>query len=175
MSKCPFEIGDKVKCILGYGGELKEGDVYTVSKISTSQMTLMVEEIDHMVEEIDHAWWNWDRFEKAQIYPCKIWVETPEISEATQEWLFSQGCGWYDGPTACLLGSKALFVEEGGVITHQYSEREYFDNDPRPEIKVTPRIEYSFDIVEELVEFNGKKYNKKKLEEALSLLEPEDE
>ena len=122
----------------------------------------------------------------------KIEVSNPIESKAVQEELFKNGCYWltdygyeqFPDITAQYCGSRYLYVESDGKMMHGSSE-EHFNQSGFTEIKVDLR---NFEVTElvptivtktsvstfykekETVEFGGKKYIKKDLEKALSLL-----
>lgn len=100
-----------------------------------------------------------------------------EASRIIQEALFEFGYVWFmkKGVETKLVqhaGGKLLHCWDDGCIT--YSDLEDEDDE-----FVQHKIKQTFSIVpveqEEFVELNGKKYNKKELEAALSMLKPVEE
>ena len=122
----------------------------------------------------------------------KIEVSNPIESKAVQEELFKNGCYWltdlgheqFRNRTPQNCGLRYLYVESDGRMMYG-SSKECFNQSGFTEIKVDLR---NFEVTElvptivtktsvstfykekETVEFGGKKYIKKDLEKALSLL-----
>ena len=173
MSK--FKVGDKV---VRTGRTIEEegmhhGNVYTVERCVTN--TVYLEECPYrydagyfeLVEqkEKEMTFKNM-KFDVAAIAK-QLNVEHEEASRIIQEALFEQGCQWGYGGVAHTK-EDWLFVRYGTKIT--WSDEE--DSDLK-----SYTVKPTYAIVEaeeqqEIVELNGKKYNKQELEKALSLLKP---
>lgn len=118
---------------------------------------------------------NWDWYDvQPEFKTMKFRTPTPEISEAVQKWLFQQGYVWNGVARVGILNPTRpyLYSNDEGKITWA-SDAEYFEGHQNQEMKVVPITTYEFVPAEiETVEFDGKKYDKKKLAEALALLKP---
>ncbi len=106
----------------------------------------------------------------------KFRTPTPEISEAVQKKLFEMGYQWVSGGTQIRPEKEFLFVREKGEILS--SAQKVFENDeifskfPEMDVVLTKIISVEFiSVAPTIVEFNGKKYDKVKLEAALKAIE----
>jgi len=108
---------------------------------------------------------------KDPLFPCFIQINDQLHSKIVQEWLFKQGCEWNTGGKLVqCVSAKYLLISTGKRISWTNSLVYCGNKELIFEYSLTPRI---VDRVE-TVEFNGQKYDKKKLEEALALIQPVD-
>lgn len=120
---------------------------------------------------------NWDWYEEISFERAKFRTPDPEISTEVQKKLFEMGYKWSSGDKD-IRHFKYMFIDEEGKITGCETESFFQDSKSnwgsRPEmiVEVEKTIKVSFkEKPVETVEFNGKKYDKKKLEEALKAIE----
>lgn len=112
----------------------------------------------------------------------KFRVKDEEHSKLIQEHLFSLGYGW-EGRGFGVLEKVVKHTSHAFLYTYSNKQICYgddienFETKDFPEIELVATTTYSLKPVEkeEFVELNGKKYNKKDLEEALSKLHPVDD
>lgn len=174
-----FKVGDKVVRVGGDYMNVKRGEHYTVSKIDMDG-SLKLSEIDGWYddvffqlvkeEEMTQQFKNM-KFDVAAIAK-ELGKPHEEASRIIQEALFELGYKWQSwGTNTPHTKGSWLMVRCNKNITF-----DYFDSAPE---LAKHTIKQSFSIVpveqEELVELNGKKYNKKELEAALSMLKPVEE
>lgn len=184
-SENKFSVGDKVVCISSdrctekYG--LYRGHEYSISKIDRYGYVGL--------QELDQGFTEWlvDRFELVEqkekemafknmkfdvaAIAKQLNVEHEEASRIIQEVLFEQGYVRFDGEDSPEeLSLPFVFSYEDGDATcgSWISGKEDF---------IWCTVKPTYTIVEaeeqqEVVELNGKKYNKQELEKALSLLKP---
>jgi len=173
-----FKVGDKVVRVGGDYMNAKRGEHYTVSKIE-SDGSLTLYEVNGCYddaffqlvkeEEMTQQFKNM-KFDVAAIAK-ELGVKHEEASRIIQEALFELGYKWcYGGKVTQFVEELYLCSWEDKYITHGEVDNPNF---------VQHKIKQTFSIVpveqEEFVELNGKKYNKKELEAALSMLKPVEE
>lgn len=172
-----FKVGDKVVRTGNTTDYVTRGLVYTVERCT--QNTVYLKECPwsydphnfELVEqkEKEMAFKNM-KFDVAAIAK-QLNVEHEEASRIIQEALFEQGYVRFDrvGYAAELPLKFVFSYDDGGITCGEY--------DGNRTTHVTYRIKPTYTIVEaeeqkEVVELNGKRYNKQELEKALSLLKP---
>jgi len=175
-----FKVGDKVVRVGGNYMNVKRGEHYTVYKIEVDG-SLMLSEIDGWYddaffqlakeEEMPQQFKNM-KFDVAAIAK-ELGKPHEEASRIIQEALFELGYDWTSNKRSVLYTDRDYLIAGGGVIMCSYKK-------PRDWIWYEQHtIKQTFSIVpveqEEFVELNGKKYNKKELEAALSMLKPVEE
>lgn len=115
---------------------------------------------------------------------AKAWsVSHEEASKRIQEWLFAEGCKWCNGVvTPFQLSADYLFLNyyDGQGIT-QTSSKPTVDAYDGPEATLIATTSYQLSVEQpkvvppvpekEYIEFNGKRYEKEKLAEALKMLD----
>lgn len=186
-SENKFSVGDKVVCISSdrctekYG--LYRGREYSISKIDRHGY-VGLQELDQGSTE-----WLVDRFELVEqkekemtfknmkfdvaAIAKQLNVEHEEASRIIQEALFERGHVWAAGYGKRVQDqSKKFLYLADNEICHG-DNYQYFEEDESTLFTIKP----TYTIVEaeeqqEVVELNGKKYNKQELEKALSLLKP---
>jgi len=177
-----FKVGDKVVRNGGDYMNVKRGEHYTVSKIHADD-SLSLYEVNGCYddiffelvkeEEMTQQFKNM-KFDVAAIAK-ELGVKHEEASRIIQEALFELGYKWRDGSVSIRNDVEWFIVccEKGFIHPNKWIWVNCllpFD---------FSKIKQTFSIVpveqEEFVELNGKKYNKKELEAALSMLKPVEE
>lgn len=180
MSK--FKDGDKVVRVGGDYMNVKRGEHYTVSKIDMDG-SLKLSEIDGWYddvffqlakeEQMTQQFKNM-KFDVAAIAK-ELGKSREEVCYIVQKQLVDMGYTW----SVFILPERFnanianyIYSSYCGLITWSTNEKLYKQHKSHT-------IQHSFSIVpveqEEFVELNGKKYNKKELEAALSMLKPVEE
>lgn len=176
MSK--FKVGDKVVRTSRTRDEVVVGNIYYVSEIIDSDNMYLVgcsksycSDYFELVEQKEQEMtFKNMKFDVAAIAK-QLNVEHEEASRIIQEALFEQGYVWNNGTNTVIdTDYKQIQAWNDGNFTRSNADYENSDF-------VFYTIKPTYTIVEaeeqqEIVELNGKKYNKQELEKALSLLKP---
>ena len=171
-----FKVGDKVRCINGTGSGLKlvSGCEYIVEECDSHGISLCG-------VPITHCFWYTDRFElieeacviakpptfdlrntkiSVKAYAEKNGITLEKAHEEIQSWLFEQGYHWntLDIPH---IGTHAPYLYiRGEELLHGNDEHRFYVETTEKEITLSRQIVLTPSYVEEeLVEFDGKKYN----------------
>jgi len=178
MSK--FKAGDKVVRTHISRDEVIEGETYIVrcyidesnillegKNLSYSQCFFELVKEEQMTQQFKNM-----KFDVAAIAK-ELGIKHEEASRIIQEALFGLGYVWRDGSKQVLdTTEKVIVCDSAGFMHWTRWVNECFQHE-------SVKIKQTFSIVpieqEEFVELNGKKYNKKELEAALSMLKPVEE
>ena len=183
-----FKVGDKVRCINGTGSGLKlvSGCEYIVEECDSHGISLCG-------VPITHCFWYTDRFElieeacviakpptfdlrntkiSVKAYAEKNGITLEKAHEEIQSWLFEQGYHWntLDIPH---IGTHAPYLYiRGEELLHGNDEHRFYVETTEKEITLSRQIVLTPSYVEEeLVEFDGKKYNTREFLAAIAKLE----
>lgn len=184
-----FKVGDKLICKCNDRCGVKLGEIVTIIKESDGYIT-------YKSPEGEFGWdsqWVWpDDFElykennvelnKTDKYYIDVakyaennCISIQQASEEIQRWLFTQGYYWKEGGSTVTeenYNYLCLNSWSQGHITHTNHEDDVI-NRGKTEFCLNRKcnVELSLQIEEETIEFNGKRYSKSKLEQALKLID----
>lgn len=172
-----FNVGDKVRCINGFSSGLKllKGSVYVVEECDDNGVSL------HGVPS-SRCYWDASRFELIEEAPVvaqqptfdlrntkinvKAYAEKHGLTldganKEIQAWLLENTEGWRSGTDEVDIGVKCLFVDQNLLVQCDYN-LEKFNTYSEKEVTISRQVVLTPSYVEEeLVEFDGKKYNKR--------------
>lgn len=177
MSK--FKVGDVVVRTSRTRDEVAIGNIYTISGIVDSENVYLIgcsksycSDYFELVEqkEKEMTFRNM-KFDVAAIAK-QLNVEHEEASRIIQEALFEQGYSWKCGEYFVIDQQQPYLYAYTNNITYGGNSQSFKEHPNK-----LHTIQPTYTIVEaeeqqEIVELNGKKYNKQELEKALSLLKP---
>ena len=187
MSK--FKVGDKVRCVEAEGCdyEIVEGEVYTVTDTHEKGVEIggefkrlgcffkpnrfeLVEEAPVVAKPPAFDLRNTKINVKA--YAEKYGITLEKAHEEIQSWLFEQGYHWntLDIPH---IGTHAPYLYiRGEELLHGNDEHRFYVETTEKEITLSRQIVLTPSYVEEeLVEFDGKKYNEREFLAAIAKLD----
>lgn len=173
-----FQVGDVVKCVNAERSitiKLVMSKLYVVENLHGNDSIVITD------NEGQQGARESSRFELVLRFPCKIPVNNWDDAVLIQEWLFSvsKDVQWVSGGRRGLQytrgGIAGLSVSKAGYLSH-FTQPCIYNESQYPELtiefeKTVKRSHLQLLPTPELIEFNGKKYDKDKLEQALSLLE----
>lgn len=183
-----FKVGDKVRCVEAEDCdyEIVEGEVYTVTDTHEKGVEIggefkrlgcffkpnrfeLVEEACVIAKQTTFDLRNTKINVKA--YAEKHGLTLDGANKEIQAWLLENTEGWRSGTAEVDIGVKCLFVDQSLLMQCDYN-LDLFNTYSEKEVTISRQVVLTPSYVEEeLVEFDGKKYNKQETLAAIAKLE----